>query len=111
MENQIKSQIEQIENLISINGLSLDYAELMYQVADLSIHKYKMREIGLYAVRKARKLVEQFIFDLYKVDVWTLDKLCLVDNLDLREINLFWNIIKLGSYDIFEYFIKLCKQS
>lgn len=105
LENQIKSQIEQIENLISINGLSLEYAELLYEVADLSINQYKLHEIGLYAVEKAIKLIEQFILDLYKVDIWTLDKLCMAENLELKETNLFWDLIKLGSYDVFEYFI------
>ena len=72
MENQIKSQVEQIENLISVNGCCLEYAELLYQLADLAINQYKLIKLGLYASNKAKETIQHLVGN----DVWDIYDYC-----------------------------------
>lgn len=102
LENQIKSQIEQIENLIYINGLSLEYAELLYQIADMSINQYKLLKIGLYASKKAKEVIEKLIGN----DVWTIYDYCKSEGYQqLTEIQLYMDVLRLEAPHLFDSYL------
>lgn len=102
---EIKKQYEIVENLISQNGATMQHIEIIYELADISINQKNDREYGLKLSARAKELVEKLIFEKVGVDVWTLDEYCKANKVQVDELELFWKIIKLETYDNFESFI------
>lgn len=106
MESQLRSQLEQIENLIKRDGVQLQHLELMYQLADIAIHTRKLKKIGLEITSQIKKWLEKLVADKTGLTIWGLDAYCKDENVTLDEIELLWKTLKLESYDVFESFIQ-----
>lgn len=95
MENQIRIQLETIENYISQNGVSTEALELMYQLAELSITQHNLLKFGLEITDKAKKHIEKYVESKINADIWQLDYYCKVNGGVVPELELYWKILKL----------------
>lgn len=102
---EIIKQYEIVENLIEKNGLTLQHIEIIYGLADISINQKDNRECGLKLSARAKELLEKLIFDKVGADVWKLDEVCKANKVQVEELDLYWKIIKLETYDNFESFV------
>lgn len=102
---EIIKQYEIVENLIKQNGLTLQHIEIIYGLADISINQKDNKEYGLKLSARAKKLVEKLIIDKVGVDVWKLDEYCKANKVQVEELELYWKIVKLETYDNFESFV------
>lgn len=92
MEKQLRSQAEQIEKIMQVNGIGLKTIELLYQLTLQSIKKFGLIDCGLEISGKAK---------------YYLDKLVLSEDKQtaLAGLELYWKILKLESEYVFESFI------
>lgn len=102
---EIKKQYEIVENLIAKDGLKIDHIEVIYGLADISINEKNNKEYGLKLSARAKELIEKLIFNMVNVSVWQLDEYCKANKVNLPELDLYWKIIKLETYDNFESFV------
>lgn len=102
---EVKKQYQLVENLISQNGATMQHIEIIYGLADISINQKNDKEYGLKLSARAKELLEKLIFDKVGADVWQLDEYCRQNNVEVPELDLFWKIILLETYDNFESFI------
>lgn len=102
---EIKKQYDIVENLISQNGATMQHIEIIYGLADISINEKENKEYGLKLSARAKELLEKLIFDKVGVDVWKLDEYCNANKVQVEELDLYWKIIKLETYDNFESFV------
>lgn len=102
---EVKKQYQLVENLISQNGATMQHIEIIYGLADISINQKNDKEYGLKLSARAKELLEKLIFDKVGADVWKLDEYCRQNNVEVPELDLFWKIILLETYDNFESFI------
>lgn len=105
MESQLKSQLEQIENLIEQNGIQFQYLELMYKVADVAIRQAKLIEFGLEVSKKAKELLEELIQRKGIPDIWKLDECCKEQGISVPEMDLYWEILKLEAPYLFHSYL------
>ena len=106
MEKELKKQLETIENYIEKSGIRFEYLELMYQLSEIAILQGKLVDFGLEVTEKTKKLLEKHVKNTIKADIWSLDEYCKENKTSIRELDLFWNIMKLESYYVFESFIE-----
>lgn len=102
---EVKKQYQIVENLISQNGATMQHIEIIYGLADISINEKENKEYGLKLSARAKELVEKLILDKVGVDVWKLDEYCKANKVQVEELDLYWKIIKLETYDNFESFV------
>lgn len=102
---EVKKQYQLVENLISQNGATMQHIEIIYGLADISINQKNDVKYGLKLSARAKELLEKLIFDKVGADVWQLDEYCRQNNVEVPELDLFWKIILLETYDNFESFI------
>lgn len=102
---EVKKQYQLVEKLISQNGATMQHIEIIYGLADISINQKNDKEYGLKLSARAKELLEKLIFDKVNADVWKLDEYCRQNNVEVPELDLFWKIILLETYDNFESFI------
>lgn len=102
---EIKKQYDIVENLISQNGATMQHIEIIYGLADISINEKENKEYGLKLSARAKELVEKLILDKVGADVWKLDEYCKANKVQVEELDLYWKIIKLETYDNFESFV------
>ena len=102
---EVKKQYQLVENLISQNGATMQHIEIIYGLADISINQKNDVKYGLKLSARAKELLEKLIFDKVGADVWKLDEYCRQNNVEVPELDLFWKIILLETYDNFESFI------
>ena len=106
MEKELKKQLETIENSIEKSGIRFEYLELMYQLSEIAIIQGKLVDFGLEVTEKTKELLEKHVKNTIKADIWSLDEYCKENKTSIRELDLFWNIMKLESYYVFESFIE-----
>lgn len=102
---EVKKQYQLVENLISQNGATMQHIEIIYGLADISINQKNDVKYGLKLSARAKELLEKLIFDKVGADVWKLDEYCKANKVQVEELDLYWNIIKLETYDNFESFV------
>lgn len=102
---EVKKQYQLVENLISQNGATMQHIEIIYGLADISINQKNDVKYGLKLSARAKELVEKLILDKVGVDVWKLDEYCKANKVQVEELDLYWKIIKLETYDNFESFV------
>lgn len=102
---EIKNQYDIVENLISQNGATMQHIEIIYGLADISINQKNDVKYGLKLSARAKELLEKLIFDKVGADVWKLDEFCKENKVQVEELDLYWKIIKLETYDNFESFV------
>ena len=102
---EVKKQYQLVENLISQNGATMQHIEIIYGLADISINQKNDVKYGLKLSARAKELLEKLIFDKVGVDVWKLDEYCKANKVQVEELDLYWKIIKLETYDNFESFV------
>lgn len=98
---EIKKQYGIVENLIAKNGIDIEYIEIVYGLADISINQKNDKEYGLKLSAKAKELIEKLILDKVNVSVWQLDEYCKANKIQLPELELYWNTLKLESPYLF----------
>ena len=102
---EVKKQYQLVENLISQNGATMQHIEIIYGLADISINQKNDVKYGLKLSARAKELLEKLIFDKVGADVWKLDEYCEANKVQVEELDLYWKIIKLETYDNFESFV------
>lgn len=102
---EVKKQYQVVENLISQNGATMQHIDIIYGLADISINQKNDVKYGLKLSARAKELVEKLILDKVGVDVWKLDEYCKANKVQVEELDLYWKIIKLETYDNFESFV------
>lgn len=106
MENQLKTQLETIENYIENYGPRYEYLEIMYNIADIAINQGKLIDFGLEVTLKVKQHIEKLMLDTVGKDIWAVIEYCREQNATMNEVELYWNTIKLESYYLLESFIE-----
>lgn len=99
---EVKKQYQLVENLISQNGATMQHIEIIYGLADISINEKENKEYGLKLSARAKELLEKLIFDKVGADVWKLDEVCKQNQVNVPELELFWNILRLESVHLLD---------
>lgn len=106
MENQLKTQLETIENYIENCGPRYEYLEIMYNIADIAINQGKLIDFGLEVTEKVKQHIEKLMLDTVGKDIWAVIEYCREQSATMNEVELYWNTIKLESYYLLESFIE-----
>ncbi len=106
MENQLREQLETIENYINANGADLNSIELLYEVAEIAIKQHRIVKFGLEVTEKAKGYLEDLIRNTVGVGVWELDAYLKQNGMgEVPELQLYFKVLLLEAPHLFHSYL------
>ena len=97
--------IQGYENYILENGVDEDVINAYVMAAGAAILTEKDKEYGLKLTERAKKLINQLVYNLTGGDIWALEKYAQDFDLSYLLVDTFYELLKLESFDKLESFI------
>lgn len=87
--------VDEVEKLISQQGITFECAEALYKAAQVSINSEKDIQFGLKTAESAKKYIENLIEDTTDMTVFEVEKYCQENKTNVNELDLWWKILKI----------------
>lgn len=97
--------IQGYENYIVENGIDEDVINAYVMAAGTALLTEKDSEYGLQLTERAKKLINQLVYNLTGGDIWALEKYAQDFDLSYSLVDTFYELLKLESFDKLESFI------
>ena len=93
MQGIIK-EYESLENFINQNGKKVEYIKYIFELAESYLYEKKDKEKALFLTSRAKEFIEKSIYEKTKLDIWSFEGYCKMQNSSVPELDLYFEILK-----------------
>ena len=101
MQGIIK-EYESLENFINQNGKKVEYIKYIFELAESYLYEKKDKEKALFLTSRAKEFIEKSIYEKTKLDIWSFEGYCKLQNSSVPELDLYFEILKLEAVHLLD---------
>ena len=101
-QEQNLKEYESLENFINQNGKKVEYIKYIFELAESYLYEKKDKEKALFLTSRAKEFIEKSIYEKTKLDIWSFEGYCKMQNSSVPELDLYFEILKLEAVHLLD---------
>lgn len=104
INDELRAYIDNLDKVESVKGLSYELCDTRYKVANVCLNQFGDKSHCFEQSKIAKENLEKLIFDARGYDIWTFERVLKAIGQSCREIELYYDLLKLESRDLLDSF-------